>query len=65
MDCPVCRDAMVVFERDEVEIDHCLGCRGIWLDAGELYEVIDGVSIDKDNKILSMLKDVFRGSLTK
>ncbi len=36
MDCPVCREAMITLELEEVEIDHCLGCGGIWLDAGEL-----------------------------
>ena len=36
MDCPVCREPMVVLEYDQVEIDSCTSCRGIWLDAGEL-----------------------------
>lgn len=36
MDCPVCKEVMVVLELNEVEIDHCLACGGIWLDAGEL-----------------------------
>lgn len=36
MDCPVCQQAMIVLELDEVEIDYCPGCEGIWLDAGEL-----------------------------
>ena len=36
MDCPVCGEAMITLELEEVEIDHCLGCGGIWLDAGEL-----------------------------
>ena len=36
MDCPLCRNAMITLELDEVEIDHCLECGGIWLDAGEL-----------------------------
>lgn len=36
MDCPVCKDAMITLELDEVEVDYCLGCSGIWLDAGEL-----------------------------
>ncbi len=36
MDCPVCRNALITLELDEVEIDHCLDCGGIWLDAGEL-----------------------------
>lgn len=41
MDCPVCKGAMVVLELQEVEVDHCFGCRGIWLDAGELELLID------------------------
>ena len=36
MNCPVCKDPMVVLELDEVEIDYCISCRGVWLDAGEL-----------------------------
>ncbi len=36
MDCPVCKTAMITLELNEVEIDHCLECGGIWLDAGEL-----------------------------
>jgi len=36
VDCPVCKTSMIVLELDEVEIDHCLDCGGVWLDAGEL-----------------------------
>ncbi|MBN1974346.1 MAG: zf-TFIIB domain-containing protein [Sedimentisphaerales bacterium] len=37
MDCPVCKQiAMVTLELNEVEIDYCIQCEGIWLDAGEL-----------------------------
>lgn len=41
MDCPVCRDAMITLELNEVEIDHCVSCAGIWLDAGELEMLIE------------------------
>jgi len=40
MDCPVCKEAMVTFELQEVEVDHCLECGGIWLDAGELQQLL-------------------------
>ena len=37
MDCPVCKkSAMIVLELDEVEVDYCTECEGIWLDEGEL-----------------------------
>jgi len=36
MDCPICKNAMITLELEEVEIDYCTNCSGIWLDAGEL-----------------------------
>ncbi|MBN1360642.1 MAG: zf-TFIIB domain-containing protein [Sedimentisphaerales bacterium] len=41
MDCPACGEAMVTLELADVEIDHCVGCGGIWLDAGELELLMD------------------------
>ncbi len=37
MNCPVCTEnAMITLELNQVEIDYCTVCAGIWLDAGEL-----------------------------
>ena len=52
MDCPVCREPMVVLELSEVEIDHCLKCGGIWLDSGEI-ELLLEESEEKDNFLMS------------
>jgi Zn-finger nucleic acid-binding protein len=41
MDCPACGNAMITLELADVEIDHCVGCGGIWLDAGELELLMD------------------------
>ncbi len=41
MNCPACKEPMIVLEHDEIEIDYCVACRGIWLDAGEM-ELIFG-----------------------
>lgn len=41
MDCPACENAMITLELADVEIDHCVGCGGIWLDAGELELLMD------------------------
>jgi len=40
MDCPICRNAMITLELADVEIDHCMNCRGIWLDSGELERLL-------------------------
>lgn len=65
MDCPVCKNAMITLELEGVEIDYCIDCGGIWLDAGELELLlaepdkakqlldsfkIDSVSIEKTRK---------------
>jgi Zn-finger nucleic acid-binding protein len=36
MDCPACKNPMIVLELDRVETDFCTACGGIWLDAGEI-----------------------------
>ena len=39
--CPVCRVDLVMTERQNIEIDYCPKCRGVWLDRGELDKIIE------------------------
>ena len=42
MQCPTCtHTALVMAERQGVEIDYCPKCRGVWLDRGELDKLIE------------------------
>ncbi len=42
MDCPVCKTAaLLMSERQGIEIDYCPQCRGVWLDRGELDKLIE------------------------
>ena len=42
MNCPTCTDtALVMSDRQGVEIDYCPKCRGVWLDRGELDKLIE------------------------
>lgn len=36
MNCPVCNVPLIVVEREGIEVDYCISCRGIWFDAGEI-----------------------------
>lgn len=36
MNCPACNEPLVVLEYESVEVDYCVACEGVWLDAGEL-----------------------------
>jgi len=42
LDCPVCKnEPTIVLELNEIEIDYCLSCNGIWLDTGELELLLE------------------------
>ncbi len=54
MDCPACKNPMIVLELQQVEIDHCVACGGIWLDGGELELLLE------DEKRGKLLIDSFK-----
>ena len=39
MICPRCANVMDIEKADDVEVDVCLTCGGVWLDSGELEEL--------------------------
>lgn len=39
--CPKCQSPMRAYERNGVTIDQCTGCRGLFLDRGELERLVD------------------------
>lgn len=39
--CPLDSSALVMSERQGIEIDYCPTCRGIWLDRGELDKILE------------------------
>lgn len=41
MKCPNCQVALVMTDRQGIEIDYCPECRGVWLDRGELDKLIE------------------------
>ncbi|PJA29774.1 MAG: hypothetical protein CO189_01415 [candidate division Zixibacteria bacterium CG_4_9_14_3_um_filter_46_8] len=51
MKCPACKKPMIVLELNQVEIDHCAFCGGIWLDSGEL-ELLLG-NLEKASSMLN------------
>lgn len=47
---------MIVLELDRVEIDHCVSCKGIWLDRGEIELILEDAS-EKTSVMSSFLID--------
>jgi len=38
--CPNCNESMQEVRRNDVQIDMCPKCRGVWLDRGELEKLL-------------------------
>jgi Zn-finger nucleic acid-binding protein len=45
MKCPVCNVALLMTDKQGVEIDYCPTCRGIWLDRGELEKLVERMAV--------------------
>jgi Zn-finger nucleic acid-binding protein len=52
LQCPKCDGKLVETDYDNVKIDVCNKCTGVWLDAGELAQLVDK---DKEGGWLSKL----------
>ena len=39
--CPKCESPMRSYERNGITVDQCAGCRGVFLDRGELERLVD------------------------
>ena len=41
MICPCCTHDMIVVEHNNIEVDYCSACRGVWFDSGELELLLE------------------------
>lgn len=41
MNCPVCDQQLREIERSGIHVDVCPGCKGVWLDRGELEKLLE------------------------
>ncbi|MFC1925243.1 zf-TFIIB domain-containing protein [Chloroflexota bacterium] len=49
MNCPVCKGdkgAMVIVEHEQIELDYCTNCDGVWFDYGELDLLLERLDLD-------------------
>ncbi len=46
--CPLDRTALVMSERQGIEIDYCPTCRGVWLDRGELDKIVERGAAERE-----------------
>lgn len=46
MRCPVCDETLREIQRHGVNVDICPGCKGVWLDRGELEKIVEMASME-------------------
>lgn len=60
--CPICNSKMGktrVSEDKDIVLDECKNGHGLWFDKGEILEVIKEGSVNKNNKIINVLEDMY------
>jgi len=61
--CPICNKKMqkiiVGSSKPALLIDKCRRGDGLWFDKGELKDIFDRAELDEDNKIQTLLSDMF------
>lgn len=53
MNCPVCKVPLIAVEREQIELDSCISCRGLWFDSGELQLLGERLQIPLDPSLLA------------
>ena len=46
MKCPACKNMMIVVEHENIELDYCVSCSGVWFDAGELELLLETMELE-------------------
>ncbi|MHC4758381.1 MAG: TFIIB-type zinc ribbon-containing protein [Planctomycetota bacterium] len=65
LNCPKCDEIVMMRHffsiKNQVEVDECAGCGGIWLDAGELAQIREQFETEEERKQAAhdYFKDVF------
>lgn len=72
MNCPKCGDVLSLDVYENVEVDRCVKCKGVWLDSGELKKIVQtkGETFDYqmikdtiDNSFASVPKDEIKNQV--
>lgn len=50
--CPKCDTQLFILKFQEIEVDFCHRCRGLWIDAGELEDLLRRTGAHADDPLL-------------
>ena len=52
MICPVCNSDMIVVEHNQIELDYCDDCHGVWFDSEELELLLKSLNLEGSDLLL-------------
>jgi Zn-finger nucleic acid-binding protein len=55
--CPKCDVALLILRFHGTELDYCDQCRGLWLDAGEIQEILARTGTGPHDPVLAFLEE--------
>lgn len=55
MICPLCNRGMIVVEHNQIELDYCTDCHGIWFDSVELELLLKSLNLESSELLLHNL----------
>jgi Zn-finger nucleic acid-binding protein len=61
--CPKCHVGLIILNFKGIEVDYCEGCRGVWLDHGELEQLMTRTGARAGDPILQFQQK--RGRIPK
>jgi Zn-finger nucleic acid-binding protein len=53
--CPACKNEMIVVEYNQIELDYCTTCKGVWFDNVELDLMLKTLGLGKPELLLDNL----------
>jgi len=56
MICPACKSDTLIVEYNNIELDYCPACKGVWFDSGELELLLECAKLEKN--CLSFIGDI-------
>ncbi len=59
MKCPKCGMDLHTLEKGRVEIDTCFNCHGVWLDSGELEQIVNSGG-EQSGSVMKSVLNLFK-----
>lgn len=62
MKCPKCGMDLQTVKQGNVELDSCFNCHGVWLDAGELEQLLKQHGHEGSQRVMGSILNLFKRS---